>query len=157
MPKTKNEMRVIGQTGVTVVESPLVPDLPSRPPLKYADLPLISIFPPQQFTSARDLLEELEMIKDSKKRIEDREKEILVELEQVQKSAPEPIRGFRYGQLAFAAEEMEGRETLNKEALLMAGVSIDQIKAGMKKGKGFVQRNFKVLASGEKGEEVVDA
>jgi hypothetical protein len=151
--KLKKNIPATGNDLMTILKPETEVIVHDRQPLKYADLPLISLFPAPQFTLARDLLQELEGIRDTEKAVKDRKDEILAELEKLQRNSQsvigEPLRGFRYGQLAFAAEEMPGRETLNREALLMAGVSVEQLKAGMKRGKGFVQRNFKVLGEAE--------
>lgn len=116
-------------------------------PLKWAELPLISVLAKKPMQRAKELLEELELqtycIDDNGRYVkrEDRADEIKAELEELQKEAE--TRGLRWGKFAFAATEQQGRETLDKELLLMHEVPAATIAKCYKRGKGFTKREFK--------------
>lgn len=153
----KRPIPVTGNDLMEVLTRPIAEVIqPKLQPLKYADLPLISLFPKPQMKTAESLLEELDELKNTKAAVESREEEIKAELEQLQRNAPlvggEAIRGFRFGDLCFAATPSNGRRTLSPELLVQNGVDPDVIKASYKPGKtGGVRRNFKRLGEADDG------
>ena len=111
--------------------------------VRYRDLPLISTMKTHTFQQAKVLLEELESVQETKDLAEKREKELKLELEQIQTKAG--VAGLRYGNLCFVARQMEGRETLDRGKLIENGVSPKIIAKSIVKGEPYVTRTFKVL------------
>lgn len=148
MPKAKTEMKVLSETGVTLITESFLPAQPqpaAKPPLRYANLPLISCLPSADFQRAKSLLEEMDEVQSLKDMVLEREEEIKQELEQIQQRAPAAVRGLRWGQLCFAAEERDGRKTLSVDLLVEHGVDPRVIQASYKQGSKFMERTFRRL------------
>lgn len=114
-----------------------------RESIRYADLPLISKLPKPLMAEAKDLLEQLDALKTQKDWVTKEYDQAAARLGELQAEAK--TSGLRFGRWAFAQIDMPGRETLSKELLVEQGVTPAQIKAATKVGKGYVQRNFRVL------------
>lgn len=110
-------------------------------PIVFADLPLISKLPQPLMNRAKELLEELDSIKQINKMNEEREKELEGELEGIQKE--NGLMGLRWGSWCFAWRMMEGRKTLSVEKLVENGVSAAVIEKCRVKGKDFAKREFR--------------
>lgn len=124
---TSNEVTTVGKTT----------------PIVFADLPLISKLPRPLMDRAKDLLEELDSIKQINKMNEEREKELEEELEGIQKE--NGLVGLKWGPMCFAWRMVEGRKTLSVEKLVENGVSAEVIERCRVKGKDFAKREFRNL------------
>jgi hypothetical protein len=151
--QTKKRKRKMGKAQLKLVpDKPIEVKKETEPtadPIRYADLPLISTLSKPLMKQARELLEELELhtyfTNDDgvlMKR-EDREKQIKAELETLQRGAK--TQGLRFGGLCFVSRESSGRETLDKGLLLENGVTAEQIKDSIKRGKSYVTNTFKKI------------
>jgi hypothetical protein len=111
--------------------------------ISFADLPLVSVLPAKQMKKAKLLLEELEAVKGQAKAFKEREEEINGELRQLQSDAKLP--GLRFGTLAFKANEVPGRKTLNVDLLIEEGVEAATIQKCYKTGASYWRCDFKKL------------
>lgn len=112
--------------------------------LVWAELPLVSVLPRKLMDEAKDLLEELDSIRQLKETYASREDELKRRLEDIQ--SEHELCGLRYGQLAYCARSNEGRRTLNKIKLIELGVSAQVVEAAYKRGDPYIKREFRNLS-----------
>lgn len=112
-------------------------------PIVFADLPLISKLPRPVMDRAKELLEELDSIKQINKMNEEREKELEEELEGIQRE--NELVGLRWGPMCFVWRIMAGRKTLSAEKLIENGVSAEVIERSKVTGNNYARREFRNL------------
>lgn len=116
------------------------------PPMKRADLPLISTLPKKHMLAMQEAFDELEMhtyfIDESGRLMprKDRVEELKKQIEQIQDFARAP--GFRHGQLFFTSKYYTGKRNLDRGKLLENGVTAQQIADSFTVGKGSVRKTF---------------
>lgn len=86
------------------------------------------------------LLERLDEVNESRKKLEDEEDDILSELTQIQGKTNQ--KGFRYGWLCFTATKTAGRKTLDKMLLIENGCPAAVINQSYKEGAPGLRRIF---------------
>ncbi len=110
----------------------------------FAELPEIDLLNYKDQVKCMKLLEELDAAEVSMSILKERADEIELELEKIQYKMDTP--GLRYGRLAFAAQTVKGRRTLDVTLLMeRAGVPKHVIEGCYKAGEPTVRRTFKRL------------
>lgn len=89
------------------------------------------------------LLELLDHIVVERTKLEEQEDACKLELEELQRASDKT--GFRYGLLCFAAQQVKGRKTLDKMALIENGCPAAVIEKSYKESAPSVRRTFKRL------------
>lgn len=115
----------------------------------FDELPLTSTLSPKLMRRAQALLTELASVRADIGPLEEKKAELSAELESIQLNFDLP--GLRHGNMAFASVESKGRSTLNKEKLILAGVTAKTIELCTDVGKPYRVKNMKVRT--EKGWE----
>jgi hypothetical protein len=112
--------------------------------LAFAALPPVSELALTTKAKVMALLELLDTTLEQKARLVEVEEKCKAELEQLQRDAGK--EGFRHGWLCYAAQDVDGRKTLDKMLLLEHGVSAKTIATCYKTGNPSVRRTFKRLS-----------
>lgn len=144
-PETRSRQEL--EAEVARLKAQLATPKPAAKPVKYSELPLISVMAQEDMDRAKELLAEFDSTKDCLKTLQSEEERIGKELAELQRKYG--LEGLRYGGLAFKVSTQPGRVTLKEAKLIEAGVSAALIDKCKEQGKPFDMMKLERLKSEE--------